>query len=195
LERTRRKRGGIINAHRGAPLNKTLAVMSEAAKAVLQKLEENLRFVDESALVILKGHLIIEETLTEIISTFVFHAEQLEGARLSFSQKVAIARSMSLDEHNNEMWQLIAAINRLRNELAHALSSPKRVEKTKALLNLHEKLGGIMTTDEKETPEHILLSFSVTYSLGFLSGFLEEVRRFKSMLEDMDRIVNPHRHQ
>jgi len=30
LERTRRKRSGIINARRGAPLNITLAVMTHA---------------------------------------------------------------------------------------------------------------------------------------------------------------------
>ena len=170
--------------------------MEEAAKEILAKLEEHLRYVDESALVILKGHLVIEETLGEIISTFVFHGEHLEGARITFPQKVAIARTMSLDEHANEMWQLVLAINGLRNELAHALQSPKRVAKTKALIGLHKKLGGITATaDGMEVPEHVLLSFSITYSLGFLSGFLEEVRRFRSILAGMDPYLNPHRHK
>ena len=168
--------------------------MEAAAKEILAKLEEHLRYVDESALVILKGHLVIEETLGEIISTFVFHGEHLEGARITFAQKVAIARTMSLDEHNNEMWNLVLAINSLRNELAHALQSPKRVAKTTALIELHKKLGGSVTTpDGKEVPEHVLLSFAVSYSLGFLSGFIEEVRRFRSMLDGMDKIANPHR--
>jgi len=52
--------------------------MEEASKKIFAKLVEHLRYVDESALVILRGHLIIEETLSEIISTFVFHGEHLE---------------------------------------------------------------------------------------------------------------------
>jgi len=170
--------------------------METAAKEILAKLEQHLRHVDESALVILRGHLVVEEALSEIIGTFVFHSEQLESARITFAQKVAIARSMSLDEHNNEMWQLVLAVNSLRNELAHALDSPKRVNKTKALIDLHKKLGGAMTiADGSEVPEHVLLSFAVSYSLGFLSGFIEEVRRLRSMLDEMDKFVNPHRHK
>lgn len=102
------------------------AHLTKASKEILGKLEEHLRYVDESAQVILKGHLVIEETLSEIISTFVFHDEYLEGARLSFAQKLAIARTMSLDEHGNEMWQLIAALNSLRMNL-HILFSRQNV--------------------------------------------------------------------
>ena len=53
--------------------------------------------VDDEALVVLKGQLIVEKKLDEIIEAFVFHPEQLETARLSFAQKVAIARSLSLE--------------------------------------------------------------------------------------------------
>lgn len=170
--------------------------MDAAAKEILAKLEQHLQHVDESALVILKGHLVVEEALSEIIGTFVFHGELLDGAHITFAQKVAIARSMSLDDHNNEMWQLVLAVNSLRNELAHALDSPKRVKKTKALIDLHKNLGGSMTmADGSEVPEHLLLSFTVSYSLGFLSGFIEEVRRFRSVIDEMDKFVNPHRYK
>jgi len=37
--------------------------MEEAAKEIHAKLEEHLCYVDENALVILKGHLVIEGTL------------------------------------------------------------------------------------------------------------------------------------
>lgn len=170
--------------------------METALQEIRTKFEEHLAHMDESALVILKGHLVIEETLTEIIDTFVHHGEQLEGARLTFAQKVALARSMSLDEYNNEMWQLVLAVNSLRNEMAHALQSSKRVTKTKALLDLHKSLGGQWSMSDGSTPpEHILLSFALSYSLGFLSGFVEEVRRFRSRLDEIDRLVNPHRHK
>ena len=36
---------------------------------------------------------------------------------------------MSLDEHANSLWELVLAVNGLRNELAHALNSEKRQHK------------------------------------------------------------------
>jgi len=170
--------------------------MKAAAQEIKAKLEASLQHVDESAVVLLKGHLIIEEALNEIIGTFVFHSEQLDKVRISFAQKVAIARAMSLDEHENEMWQLILAVNSLRNELAHSLNSPKRQKKTKALIDLQKKLRGQTTApDGSEVPEHVILSFVVAFSLGFLSGFIEEVRRFRAWLDEMEKIINPHRHK
>lgn len=62
---------------------------------------------DDAALVVLKGHLVIEERLTVVIEKFVFHPEHLEQVRLTFAHKLALARSLSLDEDKNSMWSLI----------------------------------------------------------------------------------------
>ena len=51
---------------------------------------------DVAAMTLLKGHLVLEEKITSSIEKFVFDAEALENARLSFSQKVSIARSIHL---------------------------------------------------------------------------------------------------
>jgi hypothetical protein len=61
---------------------------------------------DDEALIVLKGHLVIEERITATIERFVFHPEHLEKARLTFAHKIAIARSMSLDESDSPMWRL-----------------------------------------------------------------------------------------
>lgn len=50
---------------------------------------------DRAAMVLLKGHLVIEEKLTESIEKSVFHPDHLDGARLTFAQKLAICRSLS----------------------------------------------------------------------------------------------------
>src|SRR5260221_5346762 len=75
-----------------------------------------------------------EELLDSIISAFVFHSEFIGPANLRFVQKVSIARSMSLDEHENAMWEIATKLNSLRNELAHKLDSPKRAAKTRAVV-------------------------------------------------------------
>src|SRR5258708_6758278 len=105
---------------------------------------EYLSNVDETTLVVLKGHLLIEELLDSIISTFVFHPEFIGADNLGFAQKLSIARSMSLDEHENAMWELATKLNSLRNELAHKLDSPKRAAKTRSVIDLYFRLSADM---------------------------------------------------
>jgi hypothetical protein len=59
---------------------------------------------------------LVEKALNQIIEDFIFHADKIVEARLSFAQKIHFARSISLDEHDNSMWNLVTA---LRNDFAH----------------------------------------------------------------------------
>lgn len=159
----------------------------------IQRLQEHLRYVDELSLIVLKGHLILEEQLDRILSTLVFHSDHLLGANLRFVQKVSLARSVSLDEDNNPIWDLILAINTLRNELSHALESGRRqsrVERVKALyLNIYQEA----ISDERNHPDNEIVAYSIGLSLGFLGGFEEEIIRFKDWVDKLDIVVNPNR--
>ncbi len=95
--------------------------------------------IDRVALVTLKGHLVIEEALMAIIDTFVFHPEELDATNLTSHAKVALARSLFLDENKNSMWELLLALNTLRNEMAHAIDSPKRAHRTNRVKALYRK--------------------------------------------------------
>src|SRR4051812_28326134 len=111
--------------------------MSDVSIRNTERLSEQMRHIDELALVVLKGHLVLEEQLQRILDTFLFHPEYLDSARFHFAQKVYLARTMSLDEHANPMWDLILAINALRNDLAHALDSVKRQQKLDRVKELY----------------------------------------------------------
>jgi len=111
--------------------------MRQPLDEIRQRMEQQFRHVDETVLVVLKGHLLIEEALDAIISKFVHHATFVEEASLRFAQKVAIARSMSLDEHESGMWDIAIKLNTLRNEWAHALVSPRRAGRTQAVIDVY----------------------------------------------------------
>ncbi len=169
--------------------------MREEDKKNIQRFIEQVRFVDELVQVVLKGHLLIEEALGRILSKFVFHPEHVDDASLRFGQAVAITRSLSLDENNNRMWDLILAVNALRNDLAHALDSPKRSPK---LQRLKEMYFEICKDDRdinkgRELDDHIVVIFAVALCLGFLSSFEREVERFRWWVNRLNWIVNPHR--
>src|SRR5687767_14766676 len=85
--------------------------------ASIERFHEEMKSIDEVAHVLLKGHLLIEETLTEIIEQYIFHREHIAKARLSFAHKMHLAQGLCLRKNTLGEWELIAAINALRNDL------------------------------------------------------------------------------
>lgn len=147
---------------------------------------------DRPAVMLLKGHLVLEEKLAAIIGKFVFHGEVLENARLTFAQKMSVARSLSLDEHNNTVWGLIEKLNKLRNILAHSLGGASRQDAMNALKSAYSAEHNLEAWEKND--ESLLIFSVVAYSLGFLDGFEQEVERFKKWVQTIDVAVNPHRH-
>jgi hypothetical protein len=170
--------------------------MNDPHLALQRKFEEHFATVDATAQIVLKGHLLIEEALDTILGKFVFHPEYLEGANLRFTQKIDLARSVSLDDHNNEMWELVKAINSLRNELSHSLKSIKREQKTQRVIDLYLRLldNSEMAARHKNEQEEVVLMWATSFFIGFLSAFEREVDRFKSLVNALDHAANPHRH-
>lgn len=165
----------------------------------LERFQSHLVGLTEIDLIILRGHLLLEENLYNIICEFVFHPEFIKKSDISFSQMVSIARSMSLDEENNSIWGLILAINTLRNKIAHELPASSSVEKH--VIKVKDLYNNEMKGFEGKS-EHFWkddnckgMALSIAMAIGFLHGFLEEVKRFKEAVHLMDKVYNPHRHQ
>ncbi len=164
----------------------------------MEKYKSHLMGLTEIDLIILRGHLLLEEYLYNAICEFVFHPTFIKKADMNFSQMVTIARSISLDEQNNSMWGLILAINKLRNKIAHELSMSTRigehVTKVKDLYNSEMK--GIEDGQERlwKNDDCKGMGFAIAMGMGFLNEFLEEVKRFKKAVHLIDAIYNPHRH-
>lgn len=102
----------------------------------VKKYEDCFFNLNEMDLIILRGHLIIEELLYQLIAEYVFHAIFIKKAKLSFSKKVDIARSMSQYQSNNSISSIILAINKLRNNIAHELPSQNIANKLVQLKDL-----------------------------------------------------------
>ncbi len=159
---------------------------------LLAELVQQVQYVDELATVVLKGHLVLEQVLVRIIGKFVHHSQHVPD-RLQFAQRVGLARSMSLDEADNSMWDLLLAVNTLRNKLAHSLESAERQKAYDRLKEVYVAEVGDARIAGDEEPHHLAL-YALAHCLGFLGSFESEVERFKEHVDAMDRIVNPHRH-
>lgn len=149
---------------------------------------------DDVALIVLKGHLVIEERITAAIGKFVWHPEFLERARLNFSQKMQLARAISMDQSANSVWDLIDKLNAVRNKLAHSLDGGTRGKAIAALREAFAREVPDAATEELKDDKHLLATV-ISMSLGFVHSFEQEVDRFRHYVEIMDRVLNRHRHE
>jgi hypothetical protein len=122
---------------------------------------------------ILKGHLLVERFLTFLIESYCFKPEFLEDAKLSFFNKVKLARCLVMHPMpDDSIWDNIECLNRLRNEIAHKWKTEKREKLIRSFLTYrakeHEKVEPDsidFSTDERCTEE-------VSRSIGWLLGQL-----------------------
>ena len=76
----------------------------------------------EKELVILKGHLLIEEQVRLIISKNLLNPDALEIAKLDCHQAICLAQAILQPRHEPEFWNAVRKLNKLRNDIAHKLS-------------------------------------------------------------------------
>jgi len=156
------------------------------------KFTDQLRDVDDVAQIVLKGHLVLEELMTEAIEEFVFHKEFVEPARFQFHQKLQLCRAISVSDHKNNMWNLISSINSLRNHLSHSLDPAERSKRIESLNATFSQQFPDRLPDKLDPMprEAAICMLAISGSLGYLHAHFEEVRRFKSVVLDMDKIMN-----
>lgn len=164
-----------------------------------EKFIKEIREVDDLAQIVLKGHLVMESLMTEAIETFLFHGEFVETARLQIHQKIELCKAMSMSDQKNKMWGLISSVNTLRNALSHSLGPDRRNKALQKLRILYEQgfsdmpdsVKGIPKNIEKDFPaDSALCLYAIAGCLGYLHAHLEGVRRLKSVIVDLDALMN-----
>jgi hypothetical protein len=104
-----------------------VAMTNEEFNTYIQKAETHLEAPDLTML-ILKGHLLVEEALYQVIRSHLKHPEHFEKAGMSLYQMVLLARSL-LDKDTDPkrakletmLWDAMLALNKIRNQFAHYL--------------------------------------------------------------------------
>jgi hypothetical protein len=101
-----------------------------AAQAQIDRVRKHLPSGNDLTLVALKGHLLVEEALDDIIAIGCFQPEHLEKLEIPFRVKPALARALFGHILWPGIWPLVEALNTIRNVLAHNLDSPKLKDRT-----------------------------------------------------------------
>lgn len=104
-----------------------------AAPVSTKEVEAFRRFVTllphgkDLILVILKGHLLIEEQLRQIVDEHVKKPEALAMAHLNCFQVICLAEAFCSDRAAPWVWKALRNLNSLRNDTAHNIE-PKRFQ-------------------------------------------------------------------
>lgn len=90
-------------------------------EATIAQILQHLPMNDGPVPTLLKGHLLVEETLRKFLARKVANQAAAEEAQLSFHQTCCMTKAL-YDPHDvNWLWNAIKILNKLRNDLAHHL--------------------------------------------------------------------------
>ena len=82
----------------------------------------------DPTLIILKGHLLSEELMNDLISSVLPHPEHIKKSRFNYAQTLSLAKAVSDDEHHDKwVWLGLKKLNEIRNLYGHNLE-PKEIE-------------------------------------------------------------------
>jgi hypothetical protein len=175
-------------ATRGAPIMDDIDDSDE----FFETFKKHLTDVDELANVILKGHFLVEQDLDEAISVIFFHPDHVLDGRLSFERKVQIARAMSIRSNNLPTWDVLLALNSMRNEIAH---NPARQERKKKMDRLRQTYLANFEEEsrkqhEKDSSADIVVHACALCS-GFLAYFTDDIVELRKHIDKLDERLHP----
>lgn len=131
--------------------------------STFDRFKEHLPTGGDLTMMILKGHLLIEEQVWLLISNRVASGAALEGAKLSTLQKLCLAEALIddfsrsvqngcySDEYADWLWPALKKLNTLRNNIAHNLTASGINDRIRDFVaRCPEKLGTTNLCDEFE---------------------------------------------
>lgn len=99
-------------------------------------------------LVVLKGHLLIEEQLYALVERRMQMPSKVRDIRLRFPQLIELARALYGSDDLERVGRVCLSLNTLRNDLAHRLESSALETKVEQLENTFEDACGTCVTGD-----------------------------------------------
>ena len=93
---------------------------------------------DDMTMTALKGHLLVEELLDEIIWAHCRSPEVLEDVEIRFPAKIKLVLALTGTNELSVVWGLCGKLNALRNALAHKIEHPLAQKRLNAFFSAFE---------------------------------------------------------
>lgn len=148
-----------------------------------RRFERELKHLPQTkdlSLITLKGHLLIEEVLDDLIKHRCSHPEKLGDVEISFSLKAKLANAFWGTKLDNGYkipdytWKAVEALNSLRNDFAHRLESQTAEKKIQKFLKIASQNKSSID-DPSKTAGNLANTISFLYAV--LTSFEDVIKR------------------
>ncbi len=152
----------------------------------IERIDDFLKEINSEELILLKSHLLIEETLNKIISSYI-GKQATKDLNLTFYKSVLLCFALiGIYQEKNDLKNLMIEINRIRNKFAHSLDYDIKPDLIEFIKTAN---GGILpkTINRKSTYINSLKK-SFYFLLGQISGWssvIEIVNNKNSLQQDL----------
>jgi hypothetical protein len=137
------------------------------------RIDRHMPRSDDLTLLVLKGHLLVEEGLDALLRVLLKNPEALAPANLNLFSRLCIVRALF---GNTEMIDAAIALNNLRNKLAHHLEHPQVERLTNDFISRFEKRFSAKINDPSDALQMSLarrLRRCINYLCGYFNGAAE----------------------
>jgi hypothetical protein len=157
--------------------------MNQKSKKYFEKLKIHLPIAKDPTVVILRGHLLIEELLNDIISFHLKDPSAIKDARLTFFQKMRLAQGILGNKKDNSTWKAIEVLNKLRNQISHRLPDSTLINQMNPILK------AIFEDEFDQIPSDIYskskaLRKGIIFHCAMLSGMIEGMLEVKKHIAE-----------
>jgi hypothetical protein len=163
-------------------------------EASIERHKGHLPDGQDLTLLVLKGHLLVEAGLDDLIQAACPEPQQILGGRpLAFRLKMRIARALTGHVVYPGLWPMIDALNTLRNDLAHRLESPVLTKKIVEFMNMRQTHIGLLSDAGPVSESNWLLDrmrSDISLLIAQLYGRAFTVRAAVKAVEPWKAIVN-----
>jgi hypothetical protein len=145
-------------------------------------------FEGDDVLVVLKGHLLIEELLWVFVTDNVSNKDALKKLKddhnFGFAHLANFAKALNPNKDFNWLWPAIIKLNRIRNGFAHNLEPKGIVDRKKEFIDYVQANDKVSWTDT-----HIKEFGKLRLAVMGCHRYLELLVRYESMMEAAKKAI------
>jgi len=168
----------------------TLQIDSEA-EVRIERVRKHLPSGSDLTLIALKGHLLAEEALDDLIRFYCKNPEHLENVEIRFQVKARLARALSGHAAWTGLWPLLDALNTVRNDLAHNIDSPKLKDRVNRFLALRRELSPFLYDPQIDTTNQDAVAERFRSDVALLLGQLTAAGMMVRTIENQTKPITP----
>ena len=122
----------------------------------------------DCTVILLKGHLLIEEQLQALVEALVKDSRPLGDARLTFHQWLCMGKALAPGGSGDDLWKFVERLNKTRNKLAHNAEVADFEQKVDALIRLYAGERFTRSSNARDRASH--LRSTLAFVCGLLHG-------------------------